>query len=134
MKVLTVGPEVKDAGSKPFTLGLGAGLTDGMKEPFLAVNAKKSLSLLDGPNTVVSAKAEVDVSHTGGETLRSCLSLKLSHKVMNFTKRQDLKFTVGCDVENLSSGAPKATPRLHLHENNWAAHYRWNKLFFTYDL
>lgn len=133
-KNFLVGQEDKDAGSKPLTLGLGAAVTSDSTEPVLVASVKKQMSLLEGPNTVVSAKAEVDASIKGGNALTDRVSLKLSHKAMNFTKRQDLKLAVGLDLEGCTSGKPKPMPRLQIRENNWAANYRWNKVFFTYDL
>jgi hypothetical protein len=122
--------------SDPF-LGLGVASISSNQEPILAVSAQKKLALLDGPNTVMSAKLAADVDTKGGIVrdfvignnmgrlilnwhllqLRRQARIKLSHKALNFTQRQDLKLTVGLDIDwPADAKTPKQVRISSMHE------------------
>ncbi len=70
-KYMSFGSEVskgataaKDNGSSPTRLGLGllTSSADKMAEPLLTFSADKKYALLDGPNTLLTARAHVNVN------------------------------------------------------------------------
>eukprot|EP00197_Chlamydomonas_leiostraca_P011203 CAMPEP_0202861266 /NCGR_PEP_ID=MMETSP1391-20130828/2726_1 /ASSEMBLY_ACC=CAM_ASM_000867 /TAXON_ID=1034604 /ORGANISM="Chlamydomonas leiostraca, Strain SAG 11-49" /LENGTH=188 /DNA_ID=CAMNT_0049540633 /DNA_START=32 /DNA_END=598 /DNA_ORIENTATION=- len=134
-----IGKDVKDAGSSPLKLGVGVRVVGAdvknQPKPQIHMAAKKGISLFDGPRTVLTAKAWADVDPQTQKFTARNATLKLSHKWLGFTKRQDIKLSAGLDV-SWAPGArePKATPFGVVRENNWALHYRANRTYLTYDL
>mmetsp|Transcript_3126 Transcript_3126/g.7169 ORF Transcript_3126/g.7169 Transcript_3126/m.7169 type:complete len:190 (-) Transcript_3126:12-581(-) len=138
--VLKTRPEVKDEGSLPWKLGGGVHVASSADQPGLPVpqlhaSVKKVVSLLDGPRTVLSSKAWVNVDPKAQKFTARKGSIKISHKWMGFTQRQDLKLSAGLDVSwPTKANEPTSTPFLQLRENNWALNYRNKHWFCTYDL
>lgn len=133
-KLISSGTLLRDAGSTPITLGLGIACISGSKDPMLALSAQKKIAVLDGPNTLLSAKVEADLD-AAGKSVRRQATVKLSHKLPAFNKKQDLKLTAGLDMD-WPAGANRPTQNLLLQvkENNWALHLRRQRWSVTYDL
>ncbi|MEW5305815.1 MAG: hypothetical protein WDW36_008332 [Sanguina aurantia] len=170
-KYVSLSARTKDAGSTPLRIGLGlvtssahqatasspstsssssipnhfSTLFPGVKEPLLHVCADKAIALLDGPNTLLEAAM-----------VRQGTAV-ISHKFLNLTRRQDLKLSVGLDVDWPQTGAGQRSAVAHsnrnhsarasalaaalkpslfveVRENNWAAQYKHERFSVTYDL
>ncbi len=62
------GTEYKGQATQPLRIGLGAGISAANKdEPFLIATAKKKIALLEGDDTVLSAKAAVEFEPRGSK-------------------------------------------------------------------
>lgn len=119
--------------------GLGLAVISNEPEPHLTVSAEKNFQLLDGPRTVLGFKLVADAKRDDKKkeiVLGSHgATIQLSHKLMNFTKRQDVKVTVGADLTwDVSTKKAKAVPLVQLRENNWALNYKGRQWSLLYDL
>ncbi|GFH06033.1 uncharacterized protein HaLaN_00594, partial [Haematococcus lacustris] len=98
-----LGADDKDSGSSPLTIGLGAFAaaqdTKAPPAPQLHLSVKKGLSVFDGPRTVITGKAFANYDPMVAKVTARKAVIKLSHKWMGFTQRQDLKLSVGMDVD-----------------------------------
>ena len=73
-KHLSAGPATKGDASQPLRLGAGVGIASATRdEPFLTLSAEKRLALLEGPDTMLTAKARVDYDPRGGKVRLSLL-------------------------------------------------------------
>lgn len=134
-----IGSSDGNSGSTPLKLGLGVKTTSSIsssKQPVhLTASAHKKYSLLDGPNTLLTAKGFVDVDPSAPQKMNRQATLKASYTAMNFTDRQDLKVAVGMDINwPAAVKDPKPTLLFQVRENNWGLHFRRNKWHVTYDL
>lgn len=139
-KYISMGSK-KKSDSTPLRIGLGVSTcsSEGKPEdPQLTISACKQFALLDGPNTLLSARAHIDVDpRQRGGTIQMArkATIKASHKALNFTNKQDLKLTVGLDVDWPSTAKePTADVYVQVRENNWALNYRHKGWSVTYDL
>lgn len=78
-KFVTTGPEVKGDANQPLKLGIGLGVSSATNhEPFLVVSARKSLPILEGNNTVVTAKAAAELDPQRQQLGRRVASVRVS--------------------------------------------------------
>jgi len=135
-KQFHIGNAPSDGASTPLLLGLGVVHMSGFRpqEPKLTVSAKKKVAVLTGPNTLISTKLWSDIDYNGKNLTRNAI-IKFSHKALNFTRRQDIKLSVGGDVAwPKGQKRPAVSLYLQARENNWAITMRNNQVALTYDL
>lgn len=134
-----IGHEAVNVGNTPLKLSAGVFFegadTKSVPKPLLHFRAKKAISLLDGPRTVASAKAWGNLDPQTAKATTRRATLKLSHKWLGFTRKQDLKIAGGFDLDwPSSSRSATVAPFIQVRENNWAVNYRRNGWYVTYDL
>ncbi|GBF92420.1 hypothetical protein Rsub_04524 [Raphidocelis subcapitata] len=147
-KFHNTGPLLKDDPNEPLRLGAGVGVSSANGDaPFLTASARKRVSLLEGPELLLTAKARVDFEPSSGRLARRA-GLRLSRRLLNFTQRQDVELTAGLDVDwpgaggqsgqpgqsGRRGGKPNVLPYISVRENNWGVHLRRGLWFVTYDL
>lgn len=143
-KFVGSGPVLKESLTQPFRFGVGLGVSSANSdEPFVAATATKKISLLEGDNTQLSAKARLELDPRSQKMTRTA-HIAVSRRFLDFTAHQDLQLTAGLDLDwpkaaktavgGSSSSKLKADVHLSLRENNWGVHYRRGQMFLTYDL
>jgi hypothetical protein len=109
------GPLLKGEPTEPLRLGGGLGVSSALGDaPFVTLSARKRIALLDGPDTLLTAKARLDYDPRAGCAARRA-GLRVSRRLLNFTQRQDLEVAAGVDVdwpvESRGGGAGAAARR-----------------------
>jgi|APGre2960657404_1045060.scaffolds.fasta_scaffold10659_3 hypothetical protein len=121
------------AGTTPLTLAAGVTLSSASREePVLCASARKTIALLEGDSTLLTAKALAEYEPSSKRLARRA-SLRLSRKFLNLTERQDIKITGGVDVD-LTKPSPAPVPYLRVRENNVGVAYKGRRWMVTYDL
>eukprot|EP00798_Chlamydomonas_sp_ICE-L_P008733 gene8733-33595_t len=148
-----IGVSDESLGSTPMKIGLGVKtssvISKSSQPVHLTASLHKKYSLLDGPNTILAARAFIDVDPKEPQKLNRQATIKASHQALSFTDKQDLKVAVGMDLDWPSTAQqPTGTLLARLlqnqfkHrpfwfkcvENNWGLHFRRNKWSVTYDM
>ena len=133
LEVGAVSAKASAVGTTPLTLAAGVTLSSASREePALCAHARKTISLLDGDSTLLTAKASAEFEPSSKRVARRA-ALRLSRKFLNLTERQDVKVTAGVDLD-LSKPSPAPVPYLRVRENNVGVAYKGRRWMVTYDL
>ncbi|KIY97113.1 hypothetical protein MNEG_10847 [Monoraphidium neglectum] len=150
-KYYSSGPLVKGEADEPLRIGGGVGVSSATGDlPFLTASARKRVALLEGNDTLLTAKARLDLQPATGKVSRRA-GVRVSRRLLNFTQRQDVEVAAGLDLDwpargrgiggggasagrTTGDGKPTVAPYLSVRENNWGLHLRRGRWSLTYDL